>query len=144
MLGRLSSRGVALIAEHPWTIGITLVVLALVLWQIGARRGSLPTIAASVGAILAAAVVAIIAWATETPADAAKQTVLQLVAAAEAGDTAAAKALFTTAATIHMGTPENAGEGRDKIDRALDSFAGRHRIEENSIWSIDAMTLSLL
>ena len=142
MLGRLSSRGVALIAEHPWTIGITLVVLAFIFWQVGARRGSTGMIGASVGTLLAALLVAIVAWLTQTPADASQATALQLVAAAEAGDPAAAKALFTSTATIHMGTPESAGEGRDKIDRAFNSFAGRHRIEDNSIWSIDATTIS--
>lgn len=93
-------------------------------------------------AALAIPAFATIAWLTTTPADHGRETVLTLVAAAEAGQPSAAKALFTAEATIHMGTAGAPGAPRERIDRAFDSFAGRHRIEENSIWSIEAASLT--
>ncbi|MBM4008625.1 MAG: hypothetical protein FJ285_03430 [Planctomycetes bacterium] len=85
---------------------------------------------------------AAVGWSIITPGEYAQQKVEQLVSAVVAGDVAAAKECFSERASIHVGRLNSPGEGRDRIDRAFDSFAGRHRIESNTLLSLDARTLS--
>ncbi len=129
------------VSEHPVSITLVLLSVGIVLWIVGARRGSLITASLAPVCALAAIGVAIASWLIETPADQGLRTVHALVDAAETGSIRAAKALLSADATIHMGSRDAPGDDRAHIERAFDSFAGRHRIEENSIWTIDARTL---
>ena len=131
-----------IIAEHPWIIGASLTTLAITLWMFGARRGSIPMLVLAAVALLATFAVATIAWIVETPSDHGELTVLALVAAAESADPQAATRLLAPTATIHMVSEENPGDDRDRIARAFDTFAERHRIEDNSIWSLEAFSTS--
>jgi len=114
---------------------------AVIAW-IGLRRGSLRLVACAATPLLIGALTAAIGWSVITPGEHAQQRVEQLVAAVVAGDVAAAKDCFSERASIHVGRLNSPGEGRDRIDRAFDSFAGRHRIESNTLLSLDAHTLS--
>lgn len=129
-------------AEHPWTICLSLAGLAGIFVLIGMRQGSLKWLVAAGVPLIAIAATIAIAWFTVTPAEHASIVVAKLVAAAVAGDPAAAKACFSQDATIHMGAPEQPGEDRSRIDRAFESFATRHRIESNEIASLTAATTS--
>lgn len=118
------------------------VAASAVIAGIGLQRGSLRLVACAAAPLLIGALAAAIGWGVITPGEHAQQRVEQLVAAVVAGDVAAAKECFSERASIHVGRLNSPGEGRDRIDRAFDSFAGRHRIESNTLLSLDARTLS--
>ncbi len=128
--------------EHRWAVGLILATVAALLIVIGLRRGSVKWLLSAAAPLLGITVTIAIAWFSTTPADHAITVVEKLVAAAVAGNPAGAKACFSIHATIHMGTAEQPGEDRSRIDIAFDSFATRHRIESNSITSLTAATTS--
>lgn len=130
------------IAEHPvWILLLCGAAAAVTAW-IGLQRGSLRLVACASAPLIVGGLAATFAWSVITPAEHAEARVERLVAAVVAGDVAAAKDCFSERASIHVGRLNSPGEGRDRIDRAFDSFAGRHRIESNTLLSLDARTLS--
>lgn len=129
-------------AEHPWIIGLSLAGVAALLLLVGLRLGSIKWLLSSLAPLIGIALTIAIAWFSVTPAQHATIVINTLVAAAVAGNPAAAKACFARDATIHMGAPEQPGEDRARIDIAFDSFANRHRIDSNDITSLSATTTS--
>ena len=129
-------------AEHPWTIGLSLAAVAGGLLVVGLRLGSIKWLLSSLVPLIAIALTIAIAWFSVTPAEHAVIVIENLVAAAVAGNPAAAKSCFSRDATIHMSAPEQPGEDRARIDIAFDSFANRHRIESNDITALQATTTS--
>jgi len=129
------------IAEHPaWILLICLAAAAATAW-IGLRQGSGRLLFGALAPLLVGIIVSAIGWSVVTPGEHAQESVERLVAAVVKGDIAAAKACFSERASIHVGRLNSPGEGRERINRAFDSFAGRHRIESNVLISIDARTL---
>jgi hypothetical protein len=130
------------IAEHSgWLLLLCGAAVVATAW-LGLRRGSMRLVACAAGPLAVGLLAMVIAWQVVTPAEHAEQTVERLVAAVVAGDVAAAKDCFSERASIHVGRLNSPGEGRERIDRAFDSFAGRHRIESNTLLSLDANTLA--
>lgn len=128
------------LAEHSWTISFALVAALLLCTFIGLHRGSVRWLAAAGACLIGFGVTVMCGWLIVTPADHARGVIEQLVAAAVAGDPAAAKSCFSPSASIHMGSAEQPGSDRAHIDRAFDSFATRHRIETNEIASLTAQS----
>ena len=129
-------------AEHPWTIGLSLAAVAGGLLVVRLRLGSIKWLLSALAPLMGIALTIAIAWFSVTPAEHAVIVIENLVAAAVAGNPAAAKSCFSRDATIHMSAPEQRGENRAHIDTAFDSFANRHRIESNDITSLQATTTS--
>jgi hypothetical protein len=129
-------------AEHPWTIALSLAAVAALLLLVGLRLGSIKWLLSALAPLIGIALTIAIAWFSVTPAEHAVIVIENLVAAAVAGNPAAAKSCFSRDATIHMSAPEQRGENRARIDTAFDSFANRHRIESNDITSLQATTTS--
>ena len=129
-------------AEHPWAIGLSLGAVTALLLVVGLRLGSIKWLLSSLAPLIGIALTIAIAWFSVTPAEHSITVIENLVAAAVAGNPAAAKACFARDATIHMSSPEQPGEDRSHIDTAFDSFANRHRIDSNYITSLSATTTS--
>lgn len=130
------------LAEHSWTISLIVAPAAILCVLIGLQQQSARWLGGA-GALFAALGVTIIcASVTETPADCARAVIERLVEAAVAGDPARAKACFAIDATIHMGSPEQPGSDRGRIDRAFESFATRHRIESNEVSYLSAESIT--
>lgn len=132
----------AWIDEHQVWIVAACVAAAVGLAWWGLRQGSVRVLVAAVAPLLLGALAVVAGLLVVTPAEHAQQAVERLVAAVVAGDVDAAKECFSARASIHVGGQNTPGEGRSRIDRAFESFAGRHRIESNSLNAIDARSLS--
>ncbi len=130
------------LAEHSFAISLALAGAAVLCTFVGVRLGSIRWLVAALQLVVAIAVTLCCRWMVVTPADHARGVVERLVAAAVAGDPALAKACFSADASIHMGSAEQPGSDRTRIDRAFDSFATRHRIEANEISSLTGTSIS--
>jgi hypothetical protein len=76
-----------------------------------------------------------------TPGEHAERITRALVAAAEAGDTDAAMALFAPNAVLNYGRRENQGVAIDQIRDAFATLESRHRIASNRIRRLKVATL---
>ena len=130
------------VLENAPLLGGCLLALAVIVWVVGARRGSLAVVAVAPACVVVVLALAIAAWLVELPSDHALRTVRALVAAAEQANIPALRSTLANDATIHMGSFDGHGSDRARIDRAFESFRGRHKIEDNSVWSIEGRTLA--
>lgn len=127
--------------ENPWPLGALLAVAAIILGKVAMDRDDRRLLAAAGGCVAAAAALFLVAWLVTTPGEHAKRVTRELVAAAEAGDLAAMRALFDADATLHFGSLAAPGFDRAEISRGIDTLASRHRVESNTVTLLRAGTV---
>ncbi len=119
---------------------VVLLGIALATAFLAVRQQSVRAICVA-GALTVAAICVFAADAlVTTPGEHARAVVAQLVAAAEAGDPSAMRALIADDATIHYGGAAEPGYEFEEISRGLDSLRSRHRIESNRITRLSQRT----
>ena len=129
------------LAESPWSLALTMVVIAAALAWWGSRTERARPILAGVAVLLGAALVlAIAAWRT-SPGEHAAARVRTLVAAAETADLDALRDCFDGNASVHYGSPEAPADGLDRLMDTAEMLRGRHRIERNDVARLDLATL---
>lgn len=127
--------------ENPWPLAIVLAAIgAIALWR-GLTDESRPLRRLGAGALA----LAVATWSAgrlvTTPGEHAERVTLALVAAAEAGDTDAAMALFAPNAVLNYGRRENQGVAIAEIRDAFATLEDRHRIASNRIRRLEVRTL---
>jgi len=119
--------------ENPWPIGIAFAVAAIVFVKLALDRDDRRLLAGALGCVVAAAAVFFVSWLVTTPGEHARRITRGIVAAAEAGDLNAMRALFDTDASVHFGSLAAPGFDRAEIDRGIDAIGSRHRIQSNTV-----------
>ncbi len=126
--------------ENPYPLGLVLLALGGgVLWT-ALQSGSTRRLRIAAALAAAGGAVLMTGWLVVTSGERARQVVLDLVAAAEAGDVPAALDLFASDAGLSLGSPSNPAYASDAIRRRVEQLNGRYRIESNEITQLDAQT----
>lgn len=127
--------------ENPWPAVVMLALIALALARFGRDRDDRRLLLGALGCAVAGAAVFLVSWLVTTPAEHARRVTSEIVAAAEAGNLNAMRALFAPDASIHPGSLSTPGLERAEIDRGIDALGDRHRIESNTVTALRAGTV---
>jgi hypothetical protein len=128
------------VLENPWPLGIGLLAAALILAWTAVRGESAGRLKAAGVIALVGAAVLIAGAAVVTPGERARQVVLDVVAAAVAGDVSGAGAHFSSDATLAFGLVTNPGLPRAEIEWRIDQLDNRFRIASNDVTRLRAET----
>lgn len=132
---------IRLFAESPWTLAFPMLGAAAILAWWGVRAERVRPILVAVGLLLVAAATLAIAAMRVSPGEHAAAAVRDLVSAAELADIPGVRNAFAEDATMHYGSPQAPGDDLERLMRAAETLAGRHRIQRNSITELDYATL---
>jgi hypothetical protein len=130
------------VLENPWPLGIALLAAAVILAWTALRRESTARLRVAGLLALTGGAALFTGAAVVTPGEHARRVVLDVVAAAVAGDVAGAGARFSEDATLAFGSVTNPGLPREEIERRIDHLDGRYRIASNDVTGLRAETVA--
>ncbi len=124
--------------ENPWPLAVLCVIAGVVLGRRALAEGERASGRAALAAFAGSALALALGFLITTNGERASAVVRELMARAEAGNTAGMLELLTPGCVLHYGAPENPGVPREMWEPAIGLLKGRYTIERNTITRLEA------